>query len=410
MPYTFIGVGQCGGGIIDAAFYDKNMFKVAVPIAVNSATMDLQTMKNLGREYWVGMSRDRGFIDGKMEGFEHFVSGGYGKNRAKAHEDASAHEHTIRDMIIERARVKGTKDQEVGIPVAFVVFSLGGGTGSGASPVIAKVLKEMGIPVIAVVVLPATHEGGLTAKNAVESLNILTNYVDSIVLVDNQKIAYAESTETLFQNYNEYVARCLRDIVIGTALERINPADFEGYAPVIDLKDMIAASSFTSRKKQLPGFACLGRASEKTRDLLHYILPIRGHKEVDVVSLLYRSFMKLTLEDIRAEDSEKNLVLLRIPPVYLTKAGRVNTGMAKKVMEERSRLAETHFGVGLTKRNLATATVLLTYRPNQLSRLRDLSQLAGEYTDVSLKVLEEYEKDFAVESNEYREETGEGSE
>lgn len=400
MPYTFIGVGQCGGGIVDSAFYDKNMFKVAVPIIVNSATMDLQTLKYIGRDRWVGMSRDKGFIDGNMDGFQHFVSGGYGKNRAKAYEDALNHEDTIRDMIIERARVKGTKDQEVGIPVAFIVFGLGGGTGSGASPVIAKVLKEMGIPVIAVVVLPGSHEGGLAAKNAVESLNILTDYVDSIVIVDNQKIAYAESTETLYQQYNEYVARSLRDIVIGTALERINPADFEGYAPVIDLKDMIAASSFTFKKKQLPGFACLGRASEKTRDLLHYIMPIGGHKEIDIVSLLYRSFMKLTLADIRAEDAEKNLVLLRIPPVYLTKAGRVNTGMAKKVMEERSRLGETHFGVGLTKRNLATATVLLTYRPNQISRLKVLSQLAGEYTDVSLKVLEEYEKDFAFELDE----------
>jgi hypothetical protein len=116
------------------------------------------------------------------------------------------------------------------------------------------------------------------------------------------------------------------------------------------------------------------------------------------------------LEDIRAEDSEKNLVLLRIPPVYLIKAGRVNTGMARKVMEERTRLAETHLGVGLTRRNLASATVMLTYRPNQISRLQVLSQLAGEYTDVSLKVLEEYEKDFAAELDEDEKEKGEGAE
>jgi cell division GTPase FtsZ len=398
MPYAFIGVGQCGGGIVDAAFYDKNMFKVAVPIVINSATMDLQTLKHIGREYWVGMSRDRGFIDGTMEGFEHFVSGGYGKNRAKAYEDAEKYEDTIRDIIIERARVKGAGEgRGVGIPVAFIVFGLGGGTGSGASPVIARVLREMGIPVIAVVVLPASHEGGLTAKNAVESLNLLTENVDSIILVDNQKLAYAESTETLYQRYNEYVARSLRDIVIGTALERINPADFEGYAPVIDLKDMIAASSFTLGKRTRPGFACLGRASEKTRDLLHYIFPIGGYKEIDVISLLYRAFMKLTVEDVRVEETEKNLVLLRVPPIYLTKSGKINTSMAKQIMEERSRLGETHFGVALTKRNIATATVLLTYRPNQISRLKVLSQLAGQYTDISLKVLEEYEKDFALE-------------
>jgi cell division GTPase FtsZ len=395
MPYVFIGVGQCGGGILDAAFYDKNMFKVAVPVAVNSATLDLQTMKNLSREHWVGMSRDKGFINGTMQGFEHFISGGYGKNRAKAEEDALRHEDSVRDIILERAKIKGA-EEGIGIAVAFIIFALGGGTGSGTSPIIAKVLKEMGIPTIAVVVLPASHEGGLTAKNAVESLNILTEYVDSIILVDNQKIAYAESTERLFQRYNEYIARSLRDIVVGTAIERINPAEFEGYAPVIDLKDTIAATSFTLGKRQRPGFACLGRASERTRDLLHYIFPIGGYKEIDVISLLYRSFMKLSVEDIRVEEAEKNLVLLRLPPAYLTKAGRVNTSMAKKVMEEHSHLGETHFGVALTKRNLATATVLLTYRPNQISRLKVMSQLASQYEDVTLKVLEEYEKDFAI--------------
>jgi uncharacterized protein YceH (UPF0502 family) len=104
--------------------------------------------------------------------------------------------------------------------------------------------------------------------------------------------------------------------------------------------------------------------------------------------------MKLSVEDIRVEEAEKNLVLIRLPPAYLSKSGKINTSMAKRVMKERTRLSETHFGVALTKRNLATATVLLTYRPNQISRLRVLSKLANQYEDVSLKVLEEYEKDF----------------
>lgn len=396
MPYVFIGVGQCGGGILDAAFYDHNMFKAAVPIAINSATMDLQTMKHISREHWVGMSKDRGFIDGKVEGFEHFVVGGYGKNRVKAEEDSLTHEDTIRNIIVERTRIESSEADST-VPVAFVIYGLGGGTGSGAGPVVSKVLKEFGIPIIAIVVLPAAHEGGLTAKNAVESLNNILDHVDSVILVDNEKLAYAESSEALYQRYNEYVARSIRDIVIGTALERINPADFEGYAPVIDLKDTIAATSFRFGDNTRPGFACLGRASEKVRDLLHYIIPLRGFKEIDVISLLYRAFMKLSVEDIRVEEAEKNLVLIRLPPAYLTKGGKINTSMAKRVMEERTRLAETHFGVALTKRNLATATVLLTYRPNQISRLRVLSQLASQYEDVSLSVLEEYEKDFVAQ-------------
>jgi cell division GTPase FtsZ len=396
MPYAFIGIGQCGGAIVDAAFSDPRLFEVATPILINSATLDLQTSKYLGRAYWVGMSRDHGFIDGSKEGFEHFVSGGYGKNRLKAEEDAERHQDTIQQMIISRAKVKGEEVEGVGIPVAFLVFGMGGGTGSGAGPIVAKVLKEMNIPVIAVVVLPASHEGGLTAKNAVECLNVLTYHVDAIVLIDNEKLAYAESTETLYQRYNEYVAFSLRDIVIGTVMENITLGEFEGYAPVIDLKDMVAAASFTLGKKQLPGFACLGRASERTRDLFHYIFPFRGEKEIDVISLLYRAFSKLTVEDIRVDEAEKNLVLLRLPPSYLAKDGKINTGMAKTIMEERSRLGETHFGVALTRRNLATATILLTYRPNQVTRLRELSLLAGQYEDISLKVLEEYERDFSA--------------
>ncbi len=390
MPYAFIGVGQCGGAIIDAAFYDEMMFKIAVPIAINSATLDLQILKNLKREHWVGMSRDRGFIPGTMQGFEHFVSGGYGKNRARAEEDAMRFRDNLKEVLIERLSVEG-EESGVGVPVAFLAFALGGGTGSGAGPVVASVLKEMGIPVIAIVVLPATHEGGLTAKNAVESLNVLIENVDSVILVDNQKIAYAESAESLFQRYNEYVARSIRDILIGTAIERVDPSQYEGYAPVIDLKDMIAATSFSFGKRSRPGFAALGRASERTRDFLHYIFPFGGYKEIDVISLLYRSFMKLTLADVRPEHAEKNLVLLRIPPVYLTRKGKINTSMAKQIMEEHSRLGETHFGVALTRRNLATATVLLTYRPNQISRLKTLSQLAGQYRDISLRVLEEYD-------------------
>ncbi len=392
MPYAFIGVGQCGGSIVDATFSDKRMFEVAVPIAINSATADLQILKNLGREYWIGISRDRGFIDGLTEGFEHFVSGGYGKNREKAEEDALKHEDTIRDMIIEKARIKVSDEEGTGIPVAFIAYALGGGTGSGAAPIIAKVLKEMNIPVIAIAVLPASHEGGLTAKNAVESLNRLTKHVDSVILIDNERLAQLESPESFYQSYNEYVATCLRDIVLGTALEKINPAEFEAYAPVIDLKDVISASSFRFEKKQLPGFACLGRAAERTRSLLRYIFPIRGFKEIDVISLLYRSFMKLTVAEIKVEEAEKNLVLLRLQPEYLTKKGKINTVMAKKIMEERSRLKETHFGVALTNRNIASVTVMLTYRPTQIYRLHILSELARQYKDISLKVLEEYEE------------------
>ena len=107
--------------------------------------------------------------------------------------------------------------------------------------------------------------------------------------------------------------------------------------------------------------------------------------------------MQLLFEESKEFGNFKGLGLIKgkiIKLPNLSKSGKINTSMAKRVMKERTRLSETHFGVALTKRNLATATVLLTYRPNQISRLRVLSKLANQYEDVSLKVLEEYEKDF----------------
>ncbi len=386
MPYAFIGVGQCGGAIIDSAFSDRFMFSIAVPVAINSATLDLETLANVPRECWIGISRERGFIPGSTPGFRHLVSGGYGKNRKLAEEHAITHRETLREVLLQ---VLGGEDEAV--PVGVVAFSMGGGTGSGAGPVVARLLKEMNIPVVAVAVLPASHEGGLSAKNAVECLNALIDSADSVILVDNQKIAHSETMEALFRKYNSYVARGICDILAGTAKEGIG-AEEQSYAPVLDLKDMISATTFSAGRRTLPGFAALGRASERTRGFLHYLFPFGGYREVDVVSLLYRSFMKLTVSGVAPEQAEKNLALLRVPPAYLSDTGRINTSMAKEVMEEHSRIGETHFGVAMTRRNIASATVLMTYRPAQIGRFEELERLAAQHQEVTLKVFEEYER------------------
>ncbi len=316
------------------------------------------------------------------------MSGGYGKNRKLAEEHALKFRDTLREVLL---KALGAEEGAGNIPVAVVAFSMGGGTGSGAGPVVAGLLREMGIPVVALAVIPATHEGGLSARNAVECLNALVGCADSVVLVDNQKIAHSDTMEALFRSYNRYVARGICDILTGTAREGIK-AEEQSYAPVLDLKDMISATTFSYGGRTLPGFAALGRASERTRGFLHYLLPFGGYREVDVVSLLYRSFMKLTLSGVAPEQAEKNLALLRVPTAYLRDTGRINTSMAKEVMEEHSRIGETHFGVAMTKRNIASATVLLTYRPAQISRFVELEKLAAQHQEVSLKVLEEYER------------------
>lgn len=398
MGYAFIGVGQCGCGILDSIFQDKSMFRIGTPIAINSATNDLLTLKWVKREHWLGISRSKGFVNGNARNFSHYIVGGYGKNRAKSEEDTMRHYDDLVENLRERLEVVSPQGEELAVPFACIIYGTGGGTGSGTGPIVAKALKDLDVPVVAIVVLPAIPEGGLTSKNSVESMNALIDNVDSVILVDNQRLAYSGNMESLYKRYNDYIARSIQDIVVGTVLEKIDPSEFEGNPPVIDLKDMITATSFIFEHKNMPGFACLGRASERTRGLFHYIFPFGGYKEIDVISMIYRAFMKLSVEGIAVEEAEKNLALLRLPTAYLSKPGKVNTTMVKKIMEERTRLNEAHFGVALTKKNVASSTVLLTYRPNQIARLKDLDQSAVQYADISLKVLEEYEEYLPTKS------------
>lgn len=372
--YAFIGVGQGGCGILDSCFYDKDLFKVAVPIAINSTTKDLKNLKNIGRDYWLGMSKDKGFIDGTTKNLESYIVGGYGQDRNKAVYDAERQFYDLKQKIIYRVETRTKKGKELAVPFAFVFFSLGGGTGSGIGPSIAKILKDSGIPVIALVILPSKSDGALAAKNAIEALNELQAYADSIVYISNQKIAYTKNIESLFARYNDYVGRSIVDIVEGMTLERIDPSKFEGNPPVIDMKDFITATSFLDSRK--PGISCLGRSSENARDLIHYIFPIGGFKDVDMIGLIEQASLKLTLES--DTNSEKNLCLLRLPNKYLTSESKmINTEIVRNFLVEKTRLRETHFGVSLTRRNMITATIVLCKKESK--DLKELEKQAEIY-------------------------------
>lgn len=70
----------------------------------------------------------------------------------------------------------------------FITCGLGGGTGTGASPVIAEIGKELGALTVAVVTLPFTVEGKRRAENALEGLARLREHADTIIVIPNDKI------------------------------------------------------------------------------------------------------------------------------------------------------------------------------------------------------------------------------
>jgi cell division protein FtsZ len=72
--------------------------------------------------------------------------------------------------------------------MVFITAGMGGGTGTGAAPVIASVAKEMGILTVAIVTIPFRFEGPDRINQAIEGINELKDRVDSLLVINNEKL------------------------------------------------------------------------------------------------------------------------------------------------------------------------------------------------------------------------------
>lgn len=75
-----------------------------------------------------------------------------------------------------------------GADMIFVTCGMGGGTGTGAAPVVAKVAKDLGALTVGVVTRPFTFEGPKRAKNATEGIAQLKEHVDTLVIIANNRL------------------------------------------------------------------------------------------------------------------------------------------------------------------------------------------------------------------------------
>lgn len=76
-----------------------------------------------------------------------------------------------------------------GSDMVFITAGMGGGTGTGAAPVVAQIAKEMGILTVAVVTRPFKFEGAKRAAAADHGIRELSQYVDSLITIPNQKLS-----------------------------------------------------------------------------------------------------------------------------------------------------------------------------------------------------------------------------
>ena len=296
------------------------------------------------------------------------------------------------------AEVVSMISEELVTPFAFIFLGLGGGTGCGISPFIAKALKELTeqkMKIIAVAILPAAREaldvegeieyGDRQSWNANFGIDRLKDYVDSFIFVDNQKLAYRTDFESLYPKYNDYIATSIADLTAGVLLEHMDPSKYDFNPPVIDINDIITATSFDiGGKNPEPGFAVLGRTSVMSRGLLQYFIPVGGHKKIDTLTISRITAEKLTVANINVGAAHKNLALIRVPPYYLkSEKNRIDTRYVEEFMLSNSRLHECHLGISLTKRNLVSLTTLFTYKQEDLDRVKEITDLAKKYEEES---------------------------
>ncbi|OPH37548.1 cell division protein FtsZ [Moraxella atlantae] len=166
---------------------------------------------------------------------------GAGGNPEVGREAADSEEEHIRQLL-------ATTD------MVFITAGMGGGTGTGAAPVIARIAKEEGILTVAVVTTPFSFEGGRRMKVANEGIEQLTTYVDSIITIPNDKLmsVYGKiSMRDAFKKADEVLLQAVQGIA--------DMITFDGHMN-IDFNDI--KSAMATRGHAMMG---TGRASGEDR-------------------------------------------------------------------------------------------------------------------------------------------------
>jgi cell division protein FtsZ len=104
-----------------------------------------------------------------------------------------------------------------GTDMLFITAGLGGGTGTGAAPVVAQVARELGILTVAVVTKPFEMEGNKRSSVAEQGINDLGKYVDSLITIPNEKLLTVLGPETTLLDAFKAANEVLQGAVQGIA-------------------------------------------------------------------------------------------------------------------------------------------------------------------------------------------------
>ena len=112
----------------------------------------------------------------------------------------------------EESRTQIAKALE-GANMVFITAGMGGGTGTGAAPIVADIAKEQDILTVGVVTKPFRFEGSRRMKQAEGGIAVLRNKVDSLVIIPNERLKLASDTKITMQNAFEIADDVLQQAV-----------------------------------------------------------------------------------------------------------------------------------------------------------------------------------------------------
>lgn len=120
---------------------------------------------------------------------------------------------------------------EINTKMAFITAGMGGGTGTGGAPTIAKVCKEMGILTVGIVTTPFGFEGPKRMKHAQKGIDELKTYVDTLLVINNDKLRQQYGNLKMKEAFSKAdnvlstATRCITDIINTTGVINVDFAD-----------------------------------------------------------------------------------------------------------------------------------------------------------------------------------------
>ena len=243
----------------------------------------------------------------------------------------------------EKAAVESFDDLkkmlETNTKMVFITAGMGGGTGTGAAPVISKLAKEMDILTVGIVTMPFQFEGKIREEQAKKGIDKLKNEVDALIVINNNKL------RDIYGNLGFKEGFAKADEVLATASKGIAEVITHHYTQNIDLKD---AKTVLSNS----GNAIMGSSTASG-----------SKRSIEAISSALDSPL---LNDNRI-DGAKNVLLLIVSgkeEITIDEIGLIND----YIQEKAGHGANIIMGVGedLSLENSISVTVIATgFDPNQ---------------------------------------------